>query len=1124
MRRVNKHLSFSATDLVNFLGCRHATYLDVLDLENPASPAPADPFLELLQSKGLAHERRHLQSLRDAGRSIVDLTADGQKFDRVVRTRESMASGVDVIYQGALQGDRWHGYADFLIRVAGQSALGDFHYEPVDTKLAGAAQPKHALQLAVYARLLAHAQDRLPERMHIVVADGSVTSLRTADVHWYSEVAREGLEAYGDHLPTASMGEPCGHCSQCRWNARCEAEWQRVDHLSQVAGITRGQRAKLEAAGISTMAALAAAGPAVPGAGPAGLRVPGMQAETFAKLKSQAGLQVAKRTDGVNRVEVLPAVPGKGLARLPQPDLGDLFFDMEGDPLYEGGLEYLFGMVEVADGAARFTAFWGHDRAEEKIAFEQVMDFIMARLARFPEAHIYHYAPYEKTAISRLGQLHGTRENEVDVLLRTGKLVDLYQVVRESIRVSEPRYSIKNLETFYMKGGRSGDVKDAGASVVVYERWRELGDPQMLREIEQYNRIDCESTWKLREWLLTLRAPGTPWRGDGPPEPADPDKAAKQLAAEQRCVDMQARLLRAPEHEKRVRLLIGQLLEFYRREAKPAYWAMFARRDLSEEELIEDAECIGGLRADPTTPPYAEKRSLVHTFRFPPQDYKLRLGDRPQIAATGRDAGEIVFLDEDSGQIALKIGAKAEPYEPTFSLAPGGPIGTGEQLEALYRFAEAVADGADGYAAVRSILAREAPRLIGRRAGHAIIADGGDVLQGSSVAIGMLDESYMLVQGPPGTGKTYLSAHVIVDLLAQGNRIAVASNSHKAINNLLMEVERQAVERGLVFRGAKKCSSDDHRLNGGMIVDKQGNQEISSGHYDLVGGTAWLFSRLEFDQSFDYLFIDEAGQVAIANVVAMGLCARNIVLVGDQMQLAQPAQGVHPGDSGKSVLDYLLGETVTVPPDRGIFLPVTRRMHRDICRFISDAVYEGRLEAEPRQSVQRLVLAVGADPALKASGISWVPVEHEGCGQKSEPESARISALYASLLRQRWVDRNGREAAISLGEILVVTPYNMQVNHLQSVLPAGARVGTVDKFQGQEAAVLLVSMATSTAEDISRGLDFLYSRNRLNVAISRAKCLAVVVANPQLLAAPCTTIEQLRLVNTLCFLREYAKA
>jgi superfamily I DNA and/or RNA helicase len=307
-----------------------------------------------------------------------------------------------------------------------------------------------------------------------------------------------------------------------------------------------------------------------------------------------------------------------------------------------------------------------------------------------------------------------------------------------------------------------------------------------------------------------------------------------------------------------------------------------------------------------------------------------------------------------------------------------------------------------------------------------------------------------------------------------------------------------------------------------MIEDLAKNEEIHDGHYDLIGGTAWLFARPEFDQSLDTLFIDEAGQVSLANIVAMGTCARNIVLVGDQMQLSQPIQGVHPGDSGRSALEFVLGDAATVPPDRGIFLPVTRRMHPDVCRFISQAVYEGRLHAESSNAVQGIVLAAGADPSLRASGIAWVPVIHEDCSQKSEAEAARIGEMYRSLLEQRWTDREGVTTAVGLQDILVVTPYNMQVNLLKSVLPAGARVGTVDKFQGQEAAVVLVSMTTSTAEDISRGLEFLYSQNRLNVAISRARCLAIVVASPKLLEAPCNTIEQMKLVNTLCFVKAYA--
>jgi uncharacterized protein len=569
--------------------------------------------------------------------------------------------------------------------------------------------------------------------------------------------------------------------------------------------------------------------------------------------------------------------------------------------------------------------------------------------------------------------------------------------------------------------------------------------------------------------------------------------------------------------------LVGQLLEFHRRENKPAWWAMFHRQELPEEDLIDDAECIGALRRDVGNAPYSVKRSTVHSFCFPPQDFKIRLGDRPKRAATLDDAGEVVLLDEEAGRISLKIGNKAEPYENAFSLIPSGPLDADILRDAVYRYADAVIAGSGDYAAVSSILKRERPRVSGIAAGEAIVPpDSADVVAGALSAITRLDNSHMLVQGPPGTGKTFLSAHSIVELLSRGRRVGVASNSHKAINNLLLEIERQALERRIQFRGAKKCSDDDHRLNGSLIADLFDNAAVSAGNYDLIAGTVWMFARPEFDQSLDTLFIDEAGQVSLANVVAMGVSARNVVLVGDQMQLGQPIQGAHPGDSGQSALEFVLGDMATVPPDRGIFLPVTRRMHPDVCRFISDAVYDGRLNAEDRNATQAIVLSGGADPALRASGICWVPVVHEDCSQKSEKEATRIATLYQSLLGQRWSNRDGVTEAIGVQDILVVSPYNMQVNLLKSVLPAGARVGTVDKFQGQEAAVVLVSMTASTAEDVSRGLEFLYSRNRLNVAISRARCLAVVVASPRLLEAPCNTIEQMKLVNTLCFLKAYA--
>jgi uncharacterized protein len=321
---------------------------------------------------------------------------------------------------------------------------------------------------------------------------------------------------------------------------------------------------------------------------------------------------------------------------------------------------------------------------------------------------------------------------------------------------------------------------------------------------------------------------------------------------------------------------------------------------------------------------------------------------------------------------------------------------------------------------------------------------------------------------------------------------------------------------GISVQGIQKCSTEDQFFLAPEITNTLKNPD-SLASFNLVAGTAWLFARPEYDQQLDCLFVDEAGQMSLANVVAIGTSAKNLVLVGDSMQLAQPTQGVHPGDSGQSALEFLMQEHSTVPDDRGIFLGTSRRMHSDICGFISDAFYESRLRAEIGNDRQHLVLSKSADKQLKQTGICYFEVEHEGCAQRSEAEADKVKNIFNNLLTQSWVNRDGIEAAISEQDILVVSPYNMQVNLLREILPAGARVGTVDKFQGQQAPVVIVSFATSTCDDAPRGLDFLFSRNRLNVAISRAQCLAIITANPKLLDASCRTVEQVRMVNALCW-------
>jgi uncharacterized protein len=460
------------------------------------------------------------------------------------------------------------------------------------------------------------------------------------------------------------------------------------------------------------------------------------------------------------------------------------------------------------------------------------------------------------------------------------------------------------------------------------------------------------------------------------------------------------------------------------------------------------------------------------------------------------------------------------------SFGRGGHINADKLRHAVWRFADSIVQGDRKYAAAEAFLRKLPPALRGLEPGDPIVVGGDDLIGATTAAVLSLDHSYLFIQGPPGAGKTTTGSHVILRLLQEGKRVGVTSNSHTAINNLLRAVEERAKEAGVRVHGLKKSTRNDPEsmLDGTMITDVTDPKDVIVSSEPLIGGTAWLFAEPALEQAFDYLFVDEAGQVSLANLIAISTAARNAVLLGDQMQLGQPIQGVHPGRSGESTLEYLLDGFATVPPDRGIFLGTSWRMHPAVCRFISDAVYDSRLHPAAGNERRTLVLGGSAHPALSSAGIRFVPVMHDGCSQRSEPEARVVAELYESLLGQSWCDKDGTEKRMTANDVLVVAPYNAQVNLLKQTLPEGAHVGTIDKFQGQEAQVVIVSMATSNEDYLPRNIEFLYDKNRLNVAVSRAKCLAMVVASPDLLKVHCGTPEQMELVNTLCWLREYSGA
>jgi len=1114
MQRIQDKVIYAATDLVRFLACRHVTTLDLVNLETPLAKAVDDESLRLIQNLGHEHERNYLGELKQKPNTTVsDIPTDLSLEERTRLTKEAMVRGDDVIYQAAFLDNTWLGFADFLKKVPAKTKLGDYGYEAVDTKLARSEKPEYVIQLALYSEQIAEIQGVMPTHMHVVLGDGEEVPFRVSEFEHYFRRAKQRFEKFAGSKAEKTVAEPCTFCTYCRWRDICTEEWERVDHLSLVANITKHQIKKLREQGINTLAVLAEM--------PKSTRIPRMPEEILRRLQSQAALHLKARKTGERYHEIVPTELGRGFDRLPKPDDGDIFFDIEGDPLYPDKLEYLFGCLHVDKGKEVLLPIWAHDHEEEKQAVARLLRFFTDHLTKHPKAHIYHYAAYEVTALKRLTAKYGVAEFELDQLLRGHRFVDLYKVVREGVRTSEPNSSIKSIEKFYMQA-RETEIAAGGDSIVAYERFRETGDKTEIENIWAYNQDDLKSTLLLQGWLIKIRPDSADWYTTSVAE-VDPKKLEAHLTAEQERETLSTKLLkRAPDTEKHLRILTADLIDFHRRADKPVWWSLFDKADWETDELIDDPESIGGLVADPKKKPEPIAKSLLYSFRVPSQDAKLDIGSQCKIAATTSYAGTIHEMDLEAGMIAIKRGKSQEPLPEALSLIGNGPLENENAPLAIRRFAQSLIAGSHSYRAAEALLSRSVPRITGHKEGQAVISGKRDIISEAVDAVSKLDQSCLFIQGPPGSGKTTTSAAIIFELLKQGRKIGVASNSHKAINNLLAKVDDSARKAGLKFRGLKKSSEafPDSLLNGKIIKDTFKYPEPDD--FDLIGGTAWLFTKPEYDQCLDYLFIDEAGQVALANVVAMGLSAKNIVLVGDQMQLGQPIQGVHPGDSGFSVLEYLLKDQATIPPDRGIFLPITWRLNPAVCKFISDAVYDSRLEPHARTAGHSLILTGETKAQLKSEGIQFIEVEHQGCSQKSEEEGEVVKNLYGRLLKQRYTIDGAKKSTLTMDDILVVAPYNVQVNHLKSILPDGARVGTVDKFQGQEAQVVIVSMTTSSAEDMPRNLEFLLSKNRLNVAISRAKALAVLIASPALLEVPCSNVEQMRLANTLCWARAYA--
>lgn len=1133
MRVTENRVIWSASDLKAAAECEFAwaRALDAKLGRVPAVEDPEDATLARAAQLGDVHELRVLGRYVDrlgrsdaGGPGVVELpkvsSVDAEALGEVVAdTVAALRSEASVVFQAAFRTAEFVGFADFLLRDA------DGAWRVQDSKLARTARVTALMQLAAYVDQLDRLGIPRADEVDLLLGDGSTSTHRVDDLLPLFEVRRARLRRIiADRRVTdGAAGEPlawgddrgdlqiraCGRC------ATCEEQVEVHRDLLLVARMRPVQRERLRAAGVRTIDDLAAA-----------TDVPdGMNAEAFETLRSQARLQLDADPEGIPPFELVSA---DAISLLPPPRRGDLFFDFEGDPLYseagetpQWGIDYLFGWVDIAE---QYTALWAHDFAAEKQALRDFLDFVKLRREADPEMHIYHYAPYETSHLSAMAARHGVGEADVDRLLREGVFVDLYPLVLRAVRIGSRSYSIKKLEPLYMgEDVRTSDVQKGDESIVQYVQARELladgrsdEAQRILDDLADYNRYDCVSTRRLRDWLIGLAKEA----GVMPAPPDEPETRTYEPSPLSLALQAEALHAEGEGRDGEVYRVAAAAIDYYPREAK-SFWQSHFERLREPVSMWESTRDV--LRVDAGRSRVVDDWSIDEGRRVMARTVELRgevapgstvgPGGRPFAlyavpapfftAAPSRVIHvphEIEVVEvRDDGYLVIEKAVQGQTWdELPVALAPASPPNVTSQQKAIEEWAETVHRTAPGHPrdAATDILRRAVPRTV---SGAPLSEAGDDMIDAIVRGILDLDRSYLAVQGPPGTGKTYTGSQVIARLVREhGFRVGVVAQSHAIVENLLERVVADGVPAGQVAKAPKDPDAADPSYT---VIRKDGMAAFIAEHPEgfVVGGTAWDFSNTRrVDRGgLDLLVVDEAGQFSLASTIAVAAGAQRLLLLGDPQQLPQVSQGTHPEPVDTSALGWVMAGSSVLDPAHGYFLARSWRMHPAVAEPVSVLSYVGRLASAPGAETRRV--------AGIAPGLHVVPMRHRGNATESPEEAAEVVRIVRDLIGREYED--GMEGApprpLSAEDVIVVAPYNAQKQLIHDELAAAGlgqvSVGTVDNFQGREAVISITSLAASSGKDAPRGPEFLLLQNRLNVAISRAKYAAFLVHSPALL-------------------------
>jgi predicted RecB family nuclease len=991
--------------------------------------------------------------------------------------------------------------------------LGSGSYEVMDTKLSRETKAGAILQICLYSEILGELQGRMPEYMHINNPNGQ-QKFRVDDFMAFYRLMKKKLNE-AIVVPQNGYPDPVAHCDICKWWELCNAQRRDDDHLSFVAGMGKLQIREVKEHAVTTLASMAKLHGGIPWKPERG------SIDTYKRLAHQAELQDQWRTTKKPVFEFLPSEDDLGFFKLPAPSPHDMFFDFEGDPFVgTNGLEYLFGWLYRDE----YYDLWAKNDVEEKQALGKFMDTVMKILRDDPDMHIYHFGAYEQSALKRLVGKYAVKEEELDKLLRSGVFVNLHSITRHAIIAGVESYSLKDLEKLhgYM---RKVDLRTVASHKLSYEGLLESGSIEDVDEktnsiVRDYNEDDCISTKHLRDWLEEQRTKRIN-QGTSIPRPqSEDDEPSENIAEHLRRIqplfdalikDMPVeKQNRAPEQQ--ANWLLANMLDWYRREKKSFWWDVYRLRDLTDEELLEERDALSGLVF--TRKRHPEKKSFVDYYAFPEQETTLSKGNKVEFQK--EKIGEIFSVDFESRIVAVKKKQKALELHPTHLICVD-VIRDDEKIDAIIRFAERVIqegiNGKGSCRAGRDLLLRHPPRT------KAELSELGSAQAQAIDWVHKLDNGVLPIQGPPGTGKSYTAAKMILSLIKVGKKIGVTALGHKVIAGLLEKVVEEARKENMRVTIIQKITDEPDEPNKHWKTTTDNSEVVNclQEGFQIAAGTSFMWAREELFEAVDFLFVDEAGQLSLVDTIAVSHAGKNLVLLGDPQQLKQPLKGSHPEGTEVSALEHILQGAKTIDKKEGLFLDKTWRMHPDINCFISELFYDSKLHPKDENKLQTLE----GNTRFKRPGLYFEPVVHSGNQNNSPEEVSSVKKIVDELLLPQliWIDTQGDKHALTKKNIKIISPYNAQVNALKRPVQ-GIDIGTVDKFQGQEAAVIILSMATSTPEDAPRGMEFLYSLNRLNVAVSRARAVFILVANPSLFEPECRSPHQMQLANAICRLRE----